>query len=204
MNHWIKLGLAIAGALAGLFTAKKVSDVVRSLPAEGKGDYPFVPAKHFREMPPGREIKWIVLHSTENDRVPGVADAVARDFATTEQAKSAHYIVGPEKIIQAVHEKDLAWHAPPANEHGIGIEFVGRAKFTREQWTDMQAGADLVKALAGKYGVPLEWVDAAGLLAGRKGVTTHAEVSKAWHKTDHTDPGAGFPLDFFVDAPPMS
>ena len=32
------------------------------------------------------------------------------------------------------------------------------------------------------------------LRAGERGITTHAQVSKAWKKSDHWDPGPGFPI----------
>ena len=41
----------------------------------------------------------------------------------------------------------------------------------------------------------MQFIDAEGLKAGKKGVTTHAEVSKAFKKSNHTDPGLGFPMD---------
>ena len=37
------------------------------------------------------------------------------------------------------------------------------------------------------------------LLAGRRGITGHAEVSKAYRKSDHWDPGPGFPVESFLD-----
>ena len=37
--------------------------------------------------------------------------------------------------------------------------------------------------------IPAERVDAAGLKAGKRGITTHASVSVAHRKSTHVDPG---------------
>jgi hypothetical protein len=37
------------------------------------------------------------------------------------------------------------------------------------------------------------------LLAGRRGLTGHAQVSAAFRKSDHWDPGPGFPVESFLD-----
>jgi hypothetical protein len=44
------------------------------------------------------------------------------------------------------------------------------------------------------------WVPAAGLKAGHKGITTHAEVSLAFpnKQGNHHDPGTGWPRALFV------
>jgi hypothetical protein len=50
-----------------------------------------------------------------------------------------------------------------------------------------------------KYRIPVRWLTAAKLRKltaipgkGKGGFTSHAEISKAWGKTDHSDPGPGF------------
>jgi len=36
------------------------------------------------------------------------------------------------------------------------------------------------------------------LRAGKRGITGHAQVSEAFHRTDHTDPGTSFPVDAYL------
>lgn len=93
------------------------------------------------------------------------------------------------------------FHAPPLNKTWWGICIPGRANQTREQWLDPESLAG-IRAVAGFIfqksavdGFPLEFVDAAGLKAGRRGYTSHYQVSLAFHQTDHTDPGPSFPWD---------
>jgi hypothetical protein len=45
-----------------------------------------------------------------------------------------------------------------------------------------------------RYAIPIVPLDAADLRADRRGVTTHVAVSRAWGRSDHTDPGRAFPL----------
>jgi hypothetical protein len=45
----------------------------------------------------------------------------------------------------------------------------------------------------------VEYVDVAGLKAGKRGVTTHNNVSLAFKKSTHTDPGPNFPMSHYMD-----
>src|SRR4029079_716907 len=141
----------------------------------------------------------------EHPEYPGTAMEVAKWFAgpTAPQA-SAHYCVDDAQIVGCVHDQDVAWHAPGANSNGLGIEHAGYASQRRDQWLDpystacLHLSAELVRGLCAKYAIPTVFLDASALLARLRGVTTHAEVSKAWHKTDHTDPGLNFPMDLYL------
>lgn len=48
------------------------------------------------------------------------------------------------------------------------------------------------------YGIPLRWVGPLGLRLGRKGVTRHMDVTKAFPGGSHTDPGPNFPKDVWM------
>jgi N-acetylmuramoyl-L-alanine amidase-like protein len=141
----------------------------------------------------------VVLHSTENPIRLGVARAVAQMFSgrTAPQA-SAHLIVGPEETIQGVRLEDTAWAAPGANHNGVQVEQVGQA--LRTDW--LRAGLDetagmrvlersarVVAAVCRDLAIPIRRVDAAGLKAGERGITTHAAVTAAFKKSTHVDPG---------------
>lgn len=154
----------------------------------------------------------IVLHSTENPIRPGTARNVARWFGgpSAPQA-SAHYVVGPDEVIRCVPEQAVAWAAPGANRQGIQIEMVGQAAKTdwsRDGRDDtaglgvMRRSAELVRGICERWQIPLERVDAPGLVAGKRGITTHASVTQAWKKSTHIDPGcqgdARWPWDQFL------
>lgn len=166
---------------------------------------PFVEAKWFTEAE-GRAIDLLVIHDMEAPERATTAEAVARDFQTrpaTNKA-SSHYNVDNDSIVQSVRVKDVAYHAPGANHNGIGIEHAGYAKQTPAEWKDtystamLRLSAELVSSLCAQYDIPTVFVDAAGLRRGERGITTHAAVSAAFHKSTHTDPGPNFPIDYYL------
>lgn len=214
--------LGIAGAVAGVLVAVTRSSSSSSSSTSSSpttGGVPFVQARTYKRGPTGRPVDWIVLHTTDPPKgdplAPGVASSTAQYFATLPAGRtaSAHFVVGSDEEVQCVRLDDVAWHAPPANEKGVGIEFTARTAhtpgggpaFTPEDWADARAeamlerGARRVAAIAAEKNVPTTFVDAAALLRGERGITTHREVARAWRKTDHTDPGEAFPLDHFLE-----
>jgi hypothetical protein len=164
----------------------------------------FLQARNYRtggNLPINR----VVIHDMEHPEVPGTAKNVAAWFAgpTAPQA-SAHYNLDSLEIWGSVHEEDTAWHAPP-NQHSIGLEHAGFAAQTVADWSDpyseamLRLSARLTADLCKRHSLPAVFVPAADLLAGHRGITTHAEVSKAWHQTDHTDPGPNFPMAHYLN-----
>lgn len=153
--------------------------------------------------------QFVEIHCTDGHEGPGDAEACVKMFAdpALQPKRSAHYAVDSGKIWQAVRDGQIAWHSGhTANARGIGVEICGRANQTREQWLDeasmptLELAARLVAYLCSAYGIPRQLLLAADLVAGKKGLTTHAEVSRAWHETNHQDPGPNFPLLAFVRA----
>ena len=201
------------GVIDGIHGAKtEAASVMYAASVAGKTARPFIPAKNYTKA--GRtKIDLVVLHSTENPIKRGVARNVAIWFggASAPQA-SAHYVVGPDETIQCVDDADVAWAAPGANRQGLQIEMVGQAFKT--VWdkegptvTDglavLQGAAKLTRELCDKHGIPMERVDADGLRAFKRGITTHAAVTEAYKKGTHVDPGckgdARFPWDLFLE-----
>lgn len=153
------------------------------------------------------KIDLIVIHTMEASEKPTTAEAVARWFASDTAPKaSAHYCVDSDSIVQCVDDEDVAWHAPGANNNGIGIEHAGYAKQSGSDWSDtfsssmLQLSSKLAARLCWLYAIPVEFVDANGLLRGERGVTTHAEVSKAFKKSNHWDPGPNFPMQNYLSS----
>lgn len=148
----------------------------------------------------------VVVHDMEHPEVPGTARAVCEWFAgATAPQASAHHNVDDREIWGSVHEHDVAWQAPGANRNGIGIEHAGYARQTADQWQDaysasmLALSAKLVADICERWNIPAEFVDAAGLVAGRRGITTHAAVTQAFHKSTHTDPGPNFPISYYLE-----
>ena len=139
------------------------------------------------------QLKWIVLHSTEGGNAEGVAAMNARG------GNSETIVVDDQECWRMLPDLVIPWAAPGANTNGLHIEHCGFARWSRVNWLmhepELRRSAFKAARWAHKYGIPLRWVGKYGLRLGRKGVTTHADVTKAFPGGSHTDPGPGFPKD---------
>lgn len=165
--------------------------------------YPFVQAKHYRDggnLPVHR----IVIHDMEFPERSTAAEDVAAYFKRGPVRASAHYCCDNNSIVQCVSEDDIAFHAPP-NSHSIGVELAGYAKQSPAEWRDpfssamLHRAAQLVAEVCTRHGVPPVWLTPADLKAGKRGITSHNNVSKAFGQSTHTDPGPAFPAGWFID-----
>jgi len=182
------------------------SSVVLPLPDDFRMPSPLVAgfrqAKQYK--PVTRKPTKIVIHTAEIAELPTGAEALAAACATSDRVASWHYSVDCDSIWQSVLDEHVAFHAPGANHDGIGIELSGRAKQTAADWRDdyslavLELAAQLVARLCRKHGIPVRYVDEKGLLAGENGITTHHDVTQAFKRSTHTDPGEHFPMAEFV------
>lgn len=165
---------------------------------------PFVQARNFTR---GRSnaIDVLVIHTMESPEKPDTAESVAQWFAgATAPQASAHYCIDENSIVQCVHDDDVAWHAPGANHNGLGFEHAGRAAQTTKDWNDaysqamLERSAKLVAQKCVEHHIPAVWLRPADLRAGKRGITGHADVSDAFHRSDHHDPGTSFPIEAYL------
>lgn len=166
--------------------------------------YPFVESPNVTRRP-GRPIDVVVIHTMEIAERDGAAAICARWFASKASQVSAHYCVDADETIQSVRERDIAWHARGGNTNSIGVELAGFARQTEAEWGDaysravLDRAAALVADVCRRRRIPVRWLDSAGLVADRRGLTGHADVSEAFGLSDHWDPGRGFPVEAFLD-----
>ena len=167
--------------------------------------YPFVASPHVTRTD-GRQIDLIVIHTMEMDEKDTTAESCARWFQDPGAKVSAHYCIDNDTIVQCVRDQDVAWAAPGANSNGIQIEHAGRAAQTGRDWSDpyssamLERSAQLAADLCRTYRIPVAWLDAADLRAGRRGITTHAAVCEAFKRGSHSDPGKSFPIERYLVA----
>lgn len=168
---------------------------------------PFLQARDFHRGP-RTVVNWIVIHTAEVAPLPTSANALmlaCHRGSTGPDGKprlaSWHFAVDSENITQSVKEEDIAFHAPGANKTGIGIELACRCMQNdwRSPYSQAMLGqaAQLVAALCAKWDVPVAFVDAAALAVAARGITVHAECTKAFGGT-HQDPGPNFDRAGFV------
>ncbi|MER5201247.1 N-acetylmuramoyl-L-alanine amidase [Streptomyces sp. NPDC002884] len=104
----------------------------------------------------GIRIDSIVIHDTESSYASTIATF------QTPGGGAAHYVMrsADGAVTQMVPTKDLAFHAGnySTNMHSVGIEHEGYAAHGATWYTEAQyeATADLVKYLAGRFGIPLD------------------------------------------------
>ena len=146
-----------------------------------------------------KDIEWIVMHSAENLS----ALSVARYFSTPESEGSAHLVIDTGNCYRMGPNTMVMWGAPGANDNGFHIEQCGYARWSTETWMSHRATLDRAAYKAAYhcklFGIKPVFRTWFGLRLGRKGITTHAEVTKAWPKLgSHTDPGTGWPRKYFM------
>lgn len=143
-----------------------------------------------------KPIHRIVIHSTVSPCEPGGARNIAAYFRSESAGGSAHYVVDPAETVQSVYDGVIAWHAPP-NSHSIGIEMCDYpSASSAKRWRDgnhrrmLRRVARLTARLCLAYDVPIRFLSPADLKAGKHGITTHSNVSRAFRQSSHWDPGA--------------
>jgi hypothetical protein len=154
---------------------------------------------------PDNDLKYIVLHSTESEKEEGYADRVANWLSRTEYRASTHFVVGPDKILQTVDLYDTAWGVGSiANSYSIQIEILGRASYSRDEWTDEVGRSMLCKVsyliaiLSKQYDIPITRIKNEGVREGLPGIAGHYVFSETLGGSDHTDPGDNFPWDLVL------
>lgn len=165
--------------------------------------YRFIESPH-RTTAGGRAIDVVVIHTMEIAERANAAEVCARWFADPSSAISAHYCVDRDTTIQSVRDEDIAWHARGGNANSIGIELAGFAGQDPKGWADEYSRAVLARAarltaeICARYAIPVRRLGETELLAGRRGITGHADISAAFGKSDHWDPGPNFPWVRFL------
>jgi hypothetical protein len=165
----------------------------------------FIAARNYTQAN-RHDCRLIVIHSMEATEKPGTARAVAKWFAgPNAPAASAHFCVDNVEVVQCVREQDVAWAAPGANRDGIHFELAGYARQAETDWRDefsdkmLRLCAEKAAEIALKYDLPVVWLSVDEVKGGKaRGFCGHHDVTLAFKKSTHTDPGPGFPREYFL------
>lgn len=145
------------------------------------------------------QIAYAVVHCGE----AGTAEGMARWFSDPDSLGSTQLEFDCESTYRTLPDLEIPWGAPPLNPSGLHGELAGYSAWTPKGWILrkrmlMRAGWKYAEWSI-KYDIPARWLTARQLVEltedpgkGKGGFTSHAEISKAWKRTDHTDPGPGF------------
>jgi N-acetyl-anhydromuramyl-L-alanine amidase AmpD len=157
------------------------------------------------------DIKWIVVHDEEAD----TAKQAAQYFTEKASGGSAHLCVDDTMCYRTLENDEIPWAAASAptigaNTHGFHIEMAGFAKWSAVIWEKhtltLQRAAFKTALHCQLFGIPVVWVPTYWVVRLKKGITSHAEISKASKIVDpdnasrysHTDPGPFWPRDKFM------
>lgn len=152
----------------------------------------------------GRRIDGIVVHTMEYPEKGTAAEDIANFFHVGSKKASAHYTIDHDSEVQCVLDRDVAYHAPGVNHNFLGFEHSGYARQTPAEWQDSASQGVLKRsgALAGlkclQYDIPIIWLSPNELQANRRGITSHWNVTQAFRKSTHTDPGTSFPVEQYL------
>lgn len=168
---------------------------------------PFMPAAAYGGAFRAGQPTLIVIHSAESEITAGIAESLAGPgwFGGPKAGTSAHSIFDADSGVEMVRASTIAYHCgAKGNVVGIGVEHAGRARFTRAQWLTpagermLRASAKWTAAKAKALGIPPRWLTLTQLARGERGFCTHNDVRLALGGTTHSDPGAGFPYDLYM------
>jgi len=171
-------------------------------------------AKHYTAGRQGHDIQIIVIHSAENQELPGQAAHLAQWFAgATAPQASAHEMVDNEHVVESVADTDTAWAVDdfPLNLISKSYELTGHAENSAAEWADAYEKGVIAQATKAikedlvKYGIPVVHLTDAQIVEAHngdrsiKGICTHADISRALKIVGgHTDPGVNFPMGSFL------
>lgn len=148
----------------------------------------------------------VVLHSLEYPEWVTSAEDAERYFATTDRKASVHAVADSNTVTRPVDDEDTAFGAAGVNSRALHIEHAGYAAQTSAEWLDpygramLPLSAGVVAGWCRKYGIPPVRLTVEQVRAGASGICSHYDVSRAFPdvSTGHTDPGAGFPWDYYL------
>jgi hypothetical protein len=157
----------------------------------------YYPAYRTSGKRPLKSVKWVVLHSTEG----GTAKSVAAYFKSSSAGGSTHLVVDDLECQRCLLNDDVCWGAKGANYAGFHIEQCGYARWSNVIWKrrlkTLRRAAFKTALHCKAFGIPVVFRTADDLKAGRPGITTHVECSRAFGGT-HWDPGPGWPRSLFM------
>ena len=188
------------------------------MPREFETDrWPFVQARFFTPVNGGRRIRLIVIHSMEADEKPEMAENCANYFKNhpgyiiykgkrINTKPSAHLCIDSDSIVQCVWDTNIAHGAGGANHDGLHLELAGWKTQRSAEWIDpygvllINNAAHAAAQYCLKYDIPRKHLTNAELAQSQNmGIVGHAQVSEVFRKSDHDDPGVGFPWQFFIE-----
>jgi N-acetyl-anhydromuramyl-L-alanine amidase AmpD len=142
----------------------------------------------------------VVIHATISLNRPGVADVLAIPNYWRLQGKgyNAHCVTdGEGHTAKCALDSQICWAVAGSNTGRLHIELVGSDTDSRATWLSdgrrqgVKEAAKWTAYWGHRWKIPMR-------RSVKHGVAGHVDYSNAYHVSDHTDPGPGFPWDQFL------
>lgn len=179
---------------------------------------PYIPAYWQFPSPPAPRVRTtdlIVVHCMETQETATTAEALGAYFAyhpeitSGNRKASVHVGADSDSAVRYAPDSAYVYGAGGANDNGLHLELAGYSAQSRDEWLDVYGStmlpiaAGIIAAWCNRYYIAPVFLDAGRLQAATptspaRGITTHREVTFAYGKDDHTDPGSNFPLDILL------
>lgn len=151
----------------------------------------------------GSRFASVIRHIFLHDEEASNARSAAQWFANPDSAGSAQLCVDDKECYRTLPDLIIPWAVPGGNTDGLHIEMAGFAAWKKWQWLKhrrmLNNGAKKMARWCVDYNIPAHFIGPTAMHAGKKGLVTHATVSKytamygLGGDHSHTDPGAFFP-----------
>lgn len=139
----------------------------------------------------GARVRLLVVHTTENNADVTPASNVANYFAQASSQVSSHVVIDDDNVIQCVDYNNAAWTCAGYNTVSENAEMIGYAAYGPGDWArhagTIERTAQWLRDRAAARGIPLVYLSAADVVAGRSGWTSHLNLGAVGG--GHHDPG---------------
>ena len=150
------------------------------------------------------DIAFHCIHAAEGSSAASVASYLHKPISSNIPG-SVHRCIDDKECVRTLPDLITPWAAPPINLAGIHDELSAFSRWSLRQWYKhlpmLRIEAQKIARDCFEYDIPLRWLSARKLKVigpnpnhRNGGVTDHVQVTKAFDKSDHTDPGEGFEL----------
>lgn len=153
--------------------------------------------------PRAAKVRLIVVHVNVGSETANGAVSLAR--FTQQQQGAYHEIVDNDQVVVTAQDNEVVAGAAGANSDGWHICLVGMPDQSAEQWADdysqheLDIAAERVALACKRFGIPARFIDADAVKRGDAGICGHKQISDAYHKSTHWDPGPAFPWTAFLE-----
>lgn len=156
------------------------------------------------------DIRRIVMHTSEGLEQATGAENLGEffhnlpDSTPPDRRVSSHYGTDSNSVVGYVDETDIAHHALGDNTASIGIEMVGKAAQSREDWGDdysrkqLALTAELCADICKRRGIPVRFLSDQDLRENKRGFASHDAISRVFGANIRDDPGKNFPWQKFL------